>query len=375
MILGVDVSSYLEVLAHGVRFYDGASEIDPLDGFRENGVEYMRIRLWNDPRSPQGEAYLAGTCDLSHYLRLGALAKEKGYKLLMDLHYSDFWADPNKQFPPKAWQGLSLEELTQAVYGFTKDCLEKAKEAGVLPELIQVGNEITNGMLWPLGALQRPDGSRGSYQSFIRLLRAGIRACREAAPEAGIILHLERSFDAEVYQEFFTEMEKAAVDYDIIGASYYPYWHGTPDQLFANLNACKRFGKEIMVMELSYGFTPEPYDLDGQPQRLVIMGDSSFVPGVTDRYAMTPQGQAEFIRDFLARAKENGIDGVFYWEPLWLPAKGLCWASKAGQAYIKEEKSDPNEWANQCLFDYNGQKLPGFSEFCKNFACGICTKR
>ena len=367
MILGVDVSSYLEVLAQGVKFYDGASEIDPLDAFRANGVEYMRIRLWNDPRSPQGDAYLAGTCDLNHYLRLGALAKEKGYKLLMDLHYSDFWADPNKQFPPKAWQGLSLEALEQAVYRFTKDCLEKAKEAGVLPELVQVGNEITNGMLWPVGALQQPDGTRGSYENFIRLLKAGIRACREVAPKAGIILHLERSFDAEVYREFFTQMEAAKVDYDIIGASYYPYWHGTFDRLFANLNACKRFGKQIMVMELSYGFTAEPYELNGQPQRLVIMGDSSFVPGVTDRYPMTPQGQAEFIRDFLALARENGIAGVFYWEPLWLPGEGLCWASKAGQAYIQEEKSDPNEWANQCLFDYNGQKLPGFSEFCQIF--------
>ncbi len=126
MILGVDVSSYLEVLAQGVKFYDGARQIDPLDAFRANGVEYMRIRLWNDPRSPQGEPYLAGTCDLNHYLRLAALAKEKGYKLLMDLHYSDFWADPNKQVTPKAWQGLSQEELPQAVYDFTKDCLEKA---------------------------------------------------------------------------------------------------------------------------------------------------------------------------------------------------------------------------------------------------------
>lgn len=369
MILGVDVSSYLEVLAHGGSFYDGAQRIDPLDAFRANGVEYMRIRLWNDPYSPRGEAYLAGTCDLNHYLRLGALAKEKGYALLMDLHYSDFWADPNKQFPPKAWQGMALEQLEQAVYSFTKECLEAAKAAGVAPALVQVGNEITNGMLWPVGALQGSDGTRGNYENFVRLVKAGIRACREITPEAGIILHLERSFDGAVYQEFFTQMERFGVDYDIIGASYYPYWHGTPDQLFANLNACRRFGKQIMVMELSYGFTPEPYCLHGQPQRLVIMGEDAFVPGVTDRYPLTHQGQAEFIRDFLARARENGIAGVFYWEPLWLPGDGLCWASGAGQAYIREEKSDPNEWANQCLFDYNGQKLPGFLEFCQKNPC------
>lgn len=370
MILGIDVSTYLEELAHGAKYYDDSREIDPLNDFRANGVEYMRIRVWNRPYSEKGEAYLAGNCDLSHYLRLAALAKEKGYRLLMDLHYSDFWADPGKQMIPKDWQGMSLEEMTRAVYDFTGYCLQVAQKAGVAPDMVQVGNEITNGMLWPLGRLEQPDGSRGNYENFVKLVDAGCRACRDTAPEAKIILHLERSHDQAVYREFFTRMQDANVDFDIIGASYYPYWHGTPDQLFANLNACKAFGKEVMVMELGYGFTDKPYCQDGEEKRLVIEGDRAYVPGFTEKYPMTPEGQAAFVRDFLAKAAENGAAGVFYWEPLWLPGEGICWASPAGQAYIHEEgKSVSNEWANQCLFDYDGQKLPAFQEFCQNICC------
>lgn len=364
MILGIDASTYLEELEHGAKYYADGVQIDPLDAFLKNGVNWMRIRIWNDPKSPEGEPYLAGTCDLGHYIRLAKLVKSKGYKLLMDLHYSDFWADPGKQMIPKAWEGLDAETMAQAVYDFTKACLLAAREADVAPDMIQVGNEITNGMLWPVGRLEGPDGSRGNYGNFCRLVDAGCRACREIAPEAGIVLHLERSNDKAVYQEFFTEMEKAGIDYDIIGASYYPYWHGTPEELFANLDGCRRFGKELMVMELGYGFTTEAYRLGGDAQRLVIDADRAYVPGFTEQYPVTPEGQAAFVKDFLTLARANGIGGVFYWEPLWIPGEGICWASEAGQKYIREEgKSTTNEWANQCLFDYGGQMLPAFGNY------------
>lgn len=366
MILGIDVSTYLEELEHGAKYLDGGREIDPLDAFRANGVSYMRIRIWNDPRDPQGVPYLAGTCDLDHYIRLARLAKAKGYRILMDLHYSDFWADPGKQFIPKAWQSYDIDAMTRAVYDFTRHCLAEAVAAEVAPDMIQVGNEITNGILWPMGKLEKPDGSRGNYENFCRLIDAGCRACREVLPGSKIALHLERSNDAAVYQEFFGEMERAGIDYDIIGASYYPYWHGTPEELFANLRACRRFGKELMIMELGYGFTIQAYALGGASQRLVIDAERAYVPGFTERYPVTPDGQVAFVRDFLAQARENGIGGVFYWEPLWLPGEGICWASEEGQAYIHEEgKSTTNEWANQCLFDYEGRKLPAFDAFCQ----------
>lgn len=363
MILGIDVSTYLEELSHGAKYYDGSRDIDPLDAFIENGVDHMRIRVWNDPKSPDGTPYLAGSCDINEYVRLAKLAKQKGFKLLMDFHYSDFWADPGKQMIPKAWANYGIREMCDAVYSFTKECLEITKREGVAPTLIQVGNEITNGILWPVGKLEI-NGKRGNYDNFCRLIGAGCRACREALPEARIILHLERSHDKEVYQEFFNEMATHGIDFDIIGASYYPYWHGTPSQLMENLNACKRFGKEIMVVELGYGFTDKGYTLDGKERRLVIDAECAVVPGVTDRYPLTPEGQAEYIKDFIALVRKNGIGGVFYWEPLWLPGEGICWASEAGQAYINEEgKSTSNEWANQCLFDYEGKKLPAFDEF------------
>lgn len=363
MILGIDASTYLEELDHGAKFYDGNTEIDPLDAFVSNGVDYMRIRVWNDPKSPEGEPYLAGTCDIDHYVRLGKLAKSKGFKLLLDFHYSDFWADPGKQFIPKAWADFGIDEMVEAVYSFTKECLEIAVKNDVAPTLIQVGNEITNGILWPIGRLEN-DGKRGNYDNFCRLIDAGCRACREVVPEAKIILHLERSNDKAVYQEFFTEMANHGIDYDIIGASYYPYWHGTPEGLVENLNACKTFNKEIMVVELGYGFTEKGYSLNGSEIRLVIDEERSNIPGVTDVYPISPDGQANYINYIIATLRDNSIGGLFYWEPLWLPGEGICWASEAGQAYIHEEgKSTANEWANQCLFDYEGKKLPAFDKF------------
>lgn len=364
MILGIDVSTYPEELEHGARYFDGGAEIDPLDAFREGGVDHMRIRVWNDPYSENGEPYLAGSCNMDNYVRLASLAKAKGYKLLMDLHYSDFWADPGKQMIPKAWRGMGIDELEEAVYRFTLDCLRRAAKTDTLPDMIQVGNEITCGMLWPIGKLES-DGARGNYESFCRLVSAGCRACREAAPSAEIVLHLERSNDTAVYTEFFSEMEKAGIDYDIIGASYYPYWHGTPEELFANLSACRaRFKKKIMVMELGYGFTLRPYTLDGEEKRLVIDEDRAYVKGFTEKYPVSPEGQAAFVEDFLRGAEAIGVSGVFYWEPLWLPGEGICWASAAGQEYIGEQgKSTSNEWANQCLFDYFGNKLPAFDKF------------
>ena len=366
MILGIDVSTYLEELEHGAVFLDNGREVDPLDDFRNNGVDWMRIRIWNDPYGPKGEPYLAGSCGIDNYVRLAKLAKSKGYSILMDLHYSDFWADPGKQMIPKAWQNFDLDAMEEAVYAFTAECISRSIAEDVAPAMVQIGNEITNGILWPVGKLEGTDGKRGNYDNFCRLIKAGCRAVREQLPETKIALHLERSNDKAVYQEFFTEMEEHGVDYDIIGASYYPYWHGTPDELFDNLRACRRFGKEIIIMEMGYGFTDRGYSTDGRENRLVIDSERAYVHGVTERYPLTPEGQENFVRDLLKRAAGEGIEGTFYWEPLWLPGEGICWASEAGQAYIHEEgKSTANEWANQCLFDYEGRKLPAFDAFRK----------
>lgn len=372
MFLGIDVSTYFDELDRGAVWYDGDAPMEPLDAFRCNGVDYMRIRVWNDPNSPEGRPYLGGGCNLDNFLRLGRLATDKGYRLLLDLHYSDFWADPAKQTVPKAWAGLDLPGLETAVYGFTRASLETIRASGLDLGLIQVGNEITNGILWPLGRLTGGENvaPRDNYPALVRLLKAGIRACREVFPKAGLILHLERSYDQAVYTEFFSKMEELGVDYDVIGASYYPYWHGTFDQFFANMDLCgERFGKPRMVMETGYGFTLEDY-IQNSDSGLVF--DAASVERLEYRlpYPLTPEGQADFVIRFLELCRKHDISGVFYWEPLWIPGEGVCWASEEGQAYIHEEgKPTRNEWANQCLFDYQGRKLPAFDRFCPGLFC------
>lgn len=367
MRLGIDVSTYFEELAHGARYFDGDGkrEVQPLDMFRSNGVDIMRIRLWVDPNSEKGEPYLGGNCDFDNFIKLALLAQEKGYAIMLDIHYSDFWVDPGKQTVPKSWRSLNREQLTKKVYEYTKETLEKAQKLGVKIDFIQVGNEITNGMLWPIGRLkEHEDGSRSNYEPTISFIKAGCRACREVTPNAKIVLHLERSYDKFVYNEFFTQMQNADVDYDIIGYSYYAYWHGTFSQFFENVEMCKKFHKELMVVEVGYAFTLEDYIKSENGAHLVISEDNVSSFAFTQEYPLSPEGQAQFVKDFLRLAKEHGIAAVIWWEPIWIPGDGICWASEAGQEYIGESgKSTRNEWANQCLFDYSGRKLPAFDEY------------
>ncbi|MBQ2735284.1 MAG: glycosyl hydrolase 53 family protein, partial [Clostridia bacterium] len=156
MILGVDVSTYLEELEHNAQYFDGDVQIDPLDALRANGVSCMRIRVWNDPHAPDGTPYLAGTCDINHYVRLAKLAKSKGYSLMLDFHYSDFWADPGKQMIPKAWASFDIDKMEEAVYSFTKSCLETACAEDVAPTFTGAASRARDKELNELAA--RKDG-------------------------------------------------------------------------------------------------------------------------------------------------------------------------------------------------------------------------
>ena len=368
MRLGIDVSTYFEELEHGAKYYDGGVEVSPLDLFRLNGVDVMRIRLWVDPYGANGEPYLAGNCDLDNFLRLATLAESKGYSIMLDFHYSDFWADPGKQFVPKSWAHLDVDGLAQQVYDYTKKTLLTVAEKGIKLAYIQVGNEITNGMLWPHGRLiEHEDGPRTNYGNLIKFIKAGVAACREITPKSQIILHLEKSYDQAIYDEYFTNMEKAGVDFDIIGYSYYPYWHGTFEQFYANVDFCKKFGKRQMVVELGYAFTAESYiTREHGGAQLIVSNENLETLGFTQEYPISREGQKRFVEEFLRLAEAHGIDGVFWWEPLWIPGEEICWSSEEGMRYIHEEgKPTRNEWANQCLFDYDGEKLPAFDAFRK----------
>ena len=365
MRLGIDVSTYFDELNHGARYFEGDREVQPLSLFRANGVDIMRIRLWVDPKSEDGTPYLGGNCDLDNFLRLAEIAVNRGYKIMLDFHYSDFWCDPAKQIVPKSWQNLTLEELIKKVGSYTFEVLSEAKSRDIDIEFIQVGNEITYGMLWPHAKLSGKEGERTNYENLIKIINSGIGGCRAVYPKAKIILHLEKSYDQVIYNEFFTRMQNANVDYDVIGFSYYPYWHGTFSQFFENVEMCKKFNKELMVVEVGYAFTLEDYiQNEHGGAKLVVGKDNLSGFNFIEEYPISPEGQQRFTKDFLSLANEHGISAVVWWEPLWIPGDGICWASEEGQKYIGEEgKSTRNEWANQCLFGYDGKKMPAFDEF------------
>lgn len=368
MILGIDCSTYLEELKASAKYYDKDSQIDPLDEFRKNNVSTVRLRLWVNPYSQSGHPYLAGTCDLDCFLKTAKLFQNKGFDIMLDIHYSDFWADPGKQFIPKDWHENTVDALSKRVYSYTKETLETIIKEKIKLSYIQIGNEITNGMLWPIGKLfENEDGTRNNYSSLIALLKAGVKASREITPDAQLVLHLERSYDQKVYNEFFDEVTKGGVDFDIIGMSYYPYWHGNLKQFFANVDNCKKYGKKIMAVELGYAFTLEDYIKESGVggAKLVINENNADSFEFLKSYPVSPDGQARFLHDFLESAKEHSLDGIFWWEPLWIPGEGICWASEDAKEYIHEtdKLSCRNEWANQCLFDYQGRKLPAFDEY------------
>ena len=367
MILGIDTSTYLEQqkIAHPLYKKDGKI-IDPFQLFKSNGVTHFRVRIWNDPYSENGEPYLGGTCDLDNYLKLYDTVKQYGFKQVVDFHYSDFWVDPSKQFCPKAWRDLTFDEVEQKVYEFTKDSLLKIKNHGIDVDLIQTGNEITHGMIWPFGKLDF--STENPFGNFAKLLISARRACKEIYPNAKIIIHLEESWNVHLYRHIISELLKNGVEIDIIGTSYYPFWHHGFDEYFATVDMVqKEFNIPVMNVEVGYPFTLHDYNEEADKMGLnhlainLSMEDSykQILP-----YDISPLGQAQFIKKFIELGKKHNLLGAFYWEPLWIPGEGICWASEDGQIYqnlfVKDTR---NEWSNQCLFDYQGNALPALDEY------------
>lgn len=368
MILGVDVSTYLEQqrLAKSKYYADG-KECDPFKIMKENGVTHIRTRIWNNPYDENGTAYLAGTTDLNNFLELAKTLAPYDFKHVVDFHYSDFWADPAKQFLPKAWANLPFEEVVKELYKFTKESLETIKANNIDVEYVQIGNEITNGMCWPHGQFSEETPRSKTFENISTLLKSGIKAAKEVYPDIKIIIHLERSYDQEGYREYLDNILKNGVKFDVLGTSYYPFWHHSFKEYFANMDMVqKEYGIPTLNAELGYPFTTEDYrkDDDGKAKQLVINADNIEEFMKMMPFDASPEGQGQFIKEFLHLAKEHNMQGTFYWEPLWIPGEGICWASSAGQKYIHDQSKDTrNEWANQCMFDYEGNKLPSFDAF------------
>ena len=242
--VGADISWLQSQEDHGTKFSDGGVEGDALEILRDNGFNYIRLRLFVNPRSELGYSQRDGYCDLEHTLQMARRIKDAGMYFLLDFHYSDNWADPQKQIMPQAWQTYSYEEVCRALFEHTRDVLVALDAQGTAPDMVQVGNEVSNGMLWPYGSV------RHSFEGLCGLLREGVRAVREYAPNAEVMLHVALGGQAEESQRFFDAMNEYGVDYDIIGQSYYPEWHGTLEELEANTNALVlRYNKPLIVVE------------------------------------------------------------------------------------------------------------------------------
>lgn len=352
---GMDVSSLREVEKCGGRFYDNGEESDCLRILRRYGTNLIRLRLWNDPYSESGEPYGGGTNDLACTEYLARRALTLGMDWLLDFHYSDFWADPGKQFLPKAWRGMDGPALIEAVYRYTRETIQYLKERDLSPHMVAVGNEITNGLLWPYG-------KKPHFSEIAGLVSAGIRAVRDVDPGIALMIHLDNGGRNDLYREWFDNyLADGGEDFDCIGLSYYPFWHGTLSDLRDNMHdLAERYAKSLIVAETSMGFSLEEFR--NEAERGVGRGMAAN-PELAIRvpFSMTPDGQSAFLHALMEciRTAPHGLGrGLIYWEPAWLPVPGAGWSSKAGCEYIGETGYGSNEWANQALFDYNGHSLP-----------------
>ena len=359
-IKGMDVSTLLEMEELGAGYYDNGIQGDMLEILKAYGMNSVRLRLWNDPYSEDGHPYGAGTNDLPRTVRLIKRAHSIGVSVLLDFQYSDFWADPGKQTMPKAWRELDYGALKKEVYEYTRNTLSVMKDEDCLPELIQTGNELSNGLLWPFG-------KEGNRKEIAELVSAGIRGVKSIDPDIPVMIHLDNGGNNKLYRRWFDDyFEYNGEDFEYIGLSYYPFWHGTLEGLSANMaDISLRYKKDLIVAEVSMGFTMEDYrsyERRGRDPGTELIGMATR-PELVEKieYPMTKEGQAGFMKDIMTRISEvpgGRGKGFYYWEPGWLPIPGSGWANEYALEYTKEKGPGGNEWANQALFDYDGNALP-----------------
>ena len=320
-VKGMDLSTLMELEKCGAKYYDDGKEAELLEIMKKYDVDTIRIRLWNDPWSKTGESYGAGENDLPTSLAIAKRVTEAGFGVLLNFHYSDFWADPGKQFKPKAWADYTVEKLEQAVYDYTLETMCTFLENSVNITMVQVGNELSNGLLWP-------EGKVPNYDNIARFVNAGIRAVRAAEEKLGekipVMIHLDNGGNNALYREWFDNFTRRGEAFEIIGLSYYPFWHGTLQMLTDNMNdIAERYGKDLIVAEVSMGYTMEDYksyEKLRDEQRKGYATRPELVEKI--EYPMTVRGQYDFMEDFLNRIshiKGNKGRGFFYWEPAWIP--------------------------------------------------------
>lgn len=352
-IRGVDVSTLDMLEDLGAKYYQNGSESDALTILRNNGANYVRLKLWVNPYDKDGNAYGGGNNDYATTLALAQRAKNLGMGILIDFHLSDFWADPANQIKPKDWENLTYSELKTTLYNYMKTTLNDFASAGIVPDMVQVGNEISTGILHDDGKVG--DGIE-DFSNLAGLLESAVSGVRDsAASNAKIILHLDQGGQNSLYTWYFGNLLKTSpnLDFDVFGLSYYPMWHGTMEGLQYNLSyLASTYNKEVCIVETAYAWTTEDGDGVGN---VFISGDEDIAG-----YPATVDGQFAFMNDLesilLNVPNDKGI-GFFYWEPEWLPVEGGTYASDAGVAYKNDTVTPSNTWDNMTLFDFNGNAL------------------
>jgi len=346
-IKGMDISVQQEIEQLGAQYFDRGRNQDAVSILKNYGINQIRLRLWNNPLDQNNLPYGGGTNDIATTIAIAKRAAAHGIGYMLDFHYSDFWADPTTQIKPKAWENLHGEDLEHAVYRFTYDTLKQCDEHGVLPDTVQIGNEITDGLLWP-------DGKFENTKTMSNLLKAGLNAVKDYNAKIRTIIHLDWGGDNSLYRRWFDAIAEDNLAFDIIGLSYYPFWHGTLEQLVANMNDISaRYDKDVIVTETAFPFTTEPTISDSQ---LLSPEHTKSIS-----YSIDSDGQSQFMLDLMKAIQSvnnNRGLGFFYWEPTWINVKEANWAKAEGINYLRKEGHSSNVWANLALFDYNGEALP-----------------
>ncbi|MDM6889204.1 arabinogalactan endo-beta-1,4-galactanase, partial [Enterobacter cloacae] len=358
-IKGADISTLLEAEQHGAKFYNqNGQQQDAIAILKANGVNYVRLRLWVDPQDASGKTYGGGSNNLENTIALAKRVKAQGLKLLLDFHYSDFWTDPGKQFKPKAWEKMDYPQLKTAIHDYTRDTIARFKQEGVLPDMVQIGNEINGGMLWPEGKSWGQGG--GEFDRLAGLLNAAISGLKEnltGGEQVKIMLHLAEGTKNDTFRWWFDEIAKRDVPFDIIGLSMYTYWNGPISALKANMDdISRRYNKDVIVVEAAYGYTLDNCDNAENSFQAKEEKDGGY-PG-------TVQGQYDYIHDLMQSVidvPDHRGKGIFYWEPTWIAVPGTTWATKAGMKYIHDEWKEGNARENQALFDCQGKVLPSIT--------------
>lgn len=387
-IKGVDVSSYVSEKQSGVTYYDyDKTALDDAGFFRllaESGVNWVRIRVWNNPYDANGNGYGGGNNDIDKAVTIGELATNAGLKVLIDFHYSDFWADPAKQDVPKAWASMTVDEKVSAVSTFTTESLNKLHAAGVDVRMVQIGNETNNGICGESDWTNRAK-IYNAGASAVRAYEDSVYGSDKAdGSEVMVALHFTEP-NTGIQSTIASNLSTYDVDYDVFATSYYPFWHGTLANLNSTLSAiASTYGKKVMVAETSYAYTYE----DGDGHENNVRADKA--SSLTLDYNISVQGQADAVSNVMETIGNttNGI-GMFYWEPAWIPVQvydataenaaevlasnqskweqyGSGWAASYSVEYDPEDAGryyGGSSWDNQALFDQTGHPLESLRVF------------